>query len=60
MKVIATARGFDNITVREIGDEFDMPKDAKGSWFKPVAEAKGKKPAEQGEKPAEPAAGDLA
>lgn len=38
MKVKATARGFDGSAVREPGDIFDMPKDAQGSWFKPVYE----------------------
>lgn len=44
MKVIATKRGFDNVTIREEGDEFDMPEGAKGSWFKPVG-----KPAKKSE-----------
>lgn len=35
MRVIATNRGYDNITTREIGDEFDMPDGATGSWFVP-------------------------
>jgi len=25
MRVVATARGYDNVTIREVGDEFDMP-----------------------------------
>lgn len=36
MRVIATNRGYDNLTTREIGDEFDMPDGATGSWFEPV------------------------
>lgn len=48
MKVIATARGFDNVAVREIGDEFDVPEGSKGSWFKAVGKP-GKK-SEQVEK----------
>lgn len=49
MKVIAIKRGFDNVTIREEGDEFDMPEGAKGSWFKAVGKP-GKK-SEQGDKP---------
>ena len=48
MKVIATKRGFDNVTIREEGDEFDMPNGSKGSWFKPVG--KPDKKSEQVEK----------
>lgn len=62
MKVIATARGFDNVATREVGEEFDMPKGSKGSWFAPVAkqaeakaEAEAKAKAEDGTP-----AGDLA
>ena len=36
MRVIATNRGYDNITTREISDEFDMPDGATGTWFVPV------------------------
>lgn len=43
MRVIAIARGFDNLCVREIGAEFDMPDDVferedKNAvrWFEPV------------------------
>lgn len=39
MRVIATNRGYDNVTTREPGDEFDMPEGAKGSWFRRVGEA---------------------
>lgn len=43
MKVRATKRGYDNVVLREEGDEFDMPDGAKGSWFVPVGKApKGK------------------
>jgi len=35
MKVIATAKGYDNKAVREPGEVFDMPEGAKGSWFRP-------------------------
>lgn len=36
MRVIATARGYDGINLREVGEEFDMPDGSKGSWFTPV------------------------
>lgn len=36
MRVVSTAIGFDNIVVRQPGEEFDMPEGSKGSWFKPV------------------------
>jgi hypothetical protein len=39
MRVIATAQGFDNIQLREVGEEFEMPEGATGSWFKPVKPA---------------------
>ncbi len=42
MQVIATLRGYDNIRVREPGEEFEMPDDATGSWFEPVGGAKPK------------------
>ncbi len=53
MRVIATARGYDNITTREVGDEFDMPDDyvvSETDWFvakdapsvKPAKEEKAK------------------
>lgn len=52
MNVIATAPGFDNIRVRQVGEEFEMPEGTKGSWFKPVGgDDKPTKPA----KPAKPA-----
>jgi len=35
MLVIATAKGFFG-QYRNEGDEFEVPEDAKGSWFKPV------------------------
>lgn len=38
MRVIATARGYDNLKTREEGEEFDMPDGAKGSWFVPLDE----------------------
>lgn len=42
MRVIATKRGYDGVVVREEGAEFDMPDGAKGSWFDPVKEGRGK------------------
>lgn len=39
MRVIATAKGYDNVCIRDPGDEFDMPDDTKiepGCWFKAV------------------------
>jgi len=47
MRVVATAPGFDNVKLREPGEEFDMPDGSKGSWFRPVVKRKG---------PADPAA----
>lgn len=48
MKVIATKLGYYG-RLREPGDEFDVPSDAKASWFEPVETqqeaGKGKKPA---------------
>lgn len=54
MRVIATALGFDGRDLRAEGDEFEMPDGAKGSWFKPVDEAKPVAPA--GAKPAKASA----
>ncbi len=43
MRVIATKQGYHG-KLREVGEEFDVPDDAKASWFepkeKPAAEAK--------------------
>lgn len=36
MKVIATKVGFDGKQIRNPGDIFDMPKDAKALWFEPA------------------------
>lgn len=46
MQVIATARGHDGLTIREVDDVFDMPDGAKGSWFQPVGEPPAAKPAD--------------
>lgn len=40
MRVIATAPGYDNIKVREVDEEFDMPDGSKAHWFVPVELAK--------------------
>lgn len=55
MKVKATKPGYFG-KLREMGDEFDVPEGATGSWFSPVdgeAKAKGKAKA----KPDDPLAG---
>lgn len=37
MRVVATAVGFDGKTLRQPGEEFDLPDDAgPGDWFKKV------------------------
>jgi hypothetical protein len=33
MRVVATKQGYDNICIREPGDEFEMPDGSSGSWF---------------------------
>lgn len=38
MRVIATNRGYDNVTTREPGDEFEMPEGSKGTWFRSLEE----------------------
>lgn len=45
MQVIATARGYDNVRVREEGEVFDVADGTKGTWFKPVEDATSAKPA---------------
>ena len=35
-RVRATATGFDNLCLREPGDEFDMPDTAQAPWFEDV------------------------
>lgn len=61
MRVIATKQGYHG-KLREVGEEFDVPDDAKASWFepkeKPAAEAKTAakgKQAEGGDKGGQPA-----
>lgn len=37
MRVRAIERGFDNLCIREPGEEFDMPEGTKPApWFEPV------------------------
>ena len=36
MRVKATGIGYDNVAVRNPGEEFDMPDGSTGSWFVPV------------------------
>lgn len=43
MRVIAIAKGYDNVATREIGEEFDMPEGASGTWFE-SAEDQAEKP----------------
>lgn len=40
MRVKATKTGFYNDSLRDPGDEFEVPDGLKGSWFVPVAEFK--------------------
>jgi hypothetical protein len=42
MEVIATKQGFDGVAMREKGDQFEMPDEATGSWFKPADDRKKK------------------
>ena len=39
IRVIATETGFDNLCIRNPGDEFNMPENVKGKWFHPVGAA---------------------
>lgn len=36
MLVRATARGHDNVRIREIDEVFEMPQGATAPWFEPV------------------------
>ena len=48
MKVIATKPGYFG-KLRQAGEEFEVPDDAKASWFEPVEkQAKPAKPAKAG------------
>ncbi len=54
MLVKATSKGHFG-SLREVGDEFEVPHGTKGSWFTPVAAAANEKPAGKGKgKHAEP------
>jgi hypothetical protein len=61
MRVVANAKGYFG-SLREVGDEFEVPDGIKGSWFAPVAAEADTKPAGKGRrKTAEPdPAGDEA
>jgi len=53
MKVIATKPGYFG-KLRQSGDEFEVPKGTKGSWFNPVSDKPAEKPSDKpAEKPAE-------
>lgn len=39
-RVRALATGFDNLCIREPGDEFDMPDNAKAFWFEDVSKGR--------------------
>lgn len=49
MRVRAIATGFDNLTVREPGDEFNMPDGSIGTWFESVDKKQKNKPQSQDE-----------
>lgn len=54
--VRALETGFDNLVLREPGDEFDMPKGSKAHWFEEIKPTKGgKAPDEQGDDSKDPA-----
>lgn len=36
MRVVATDVGYDNLKLRQVGEEFDMPEGSVGRWFQPV------------------------
>lgn len=36
MRVRALETGYDNVAVREPGDEFEMPEGSSAHWFEPV------------------------
>lgn len=43
IRVRALEIGFDNLVLREPGDEFEMPKGSKAHWFEEIKLAKGSK-----------------
>ena len=47
MRVVAVDKGYFG-RIREIDDEFDVPKDLKASWFRPVSADKKTAPAKKG------------
>jgi hypothetical protein len=36
MRVRAIEVGYDNVTVRQLGEEFEMPAGAEAPWFEPL------------------------
>ena len=55
MKVIAIAVGYDNLAVRQVGDEFDMPDGSSAPWFKPAeGDTKGPKKSKAKTEPIDP------
>lgn len=61
VRCLATAVGYDNVCVREPGDEFTMPDGTKsGTWFTVLKAQQGSKPVARGgsdQKPTDSAAG---
>lgn len=51
MKVIAIAKGYDNVKVRNPGDVFDVRDGATASWFKKVEDDRKGPAVEVAEKP---------
>lgn len=59
MKVRATKQGYDGVTIRQEGDEFELPDGAKGSWFAPLKADPPPKPKASKVAAPEPSAEDL-
>ena len=38
MKVRATKPGFFNGSLKDVGDEFEVPKGSKSKWFEPIVD----------------------
>lgn len=56
MRVRANSIGFDNLAIREAGDEFDMPDGSTAPWFDSIEPAKKRKSAQDDPAPADPLA----
>lgn len=54
MKVKAIAMGYHG-SLREAGDEFNVPEGSKATWFEPVAAQEEKKAPKEPKSPKEPA-----